>query len=393
MTPPVPKKFAAATRWLWAVMAALVLYSHPAAQAAQEGRWLLIFDTSSVMKKRLPATELALKNFLASNGGGQIRAGDSVGVWTFDQQLRPGQFPLIHWSPANAVANTSNLVAFIRQQRYTGNTSFAALQPLLGEIISHSERLTVVIFCDGQDEIKWTPYADGINQTFRQNQDERKNSRQPYVLLMRTQQGKYIGCTVNFPPGGLTIPTFPPLPLPAPPPEVTSNLPPLPASPAPRLLPPVVPSLVIVGTNVGTNLADMPVAFSNPPPKPATSTNLAKPTNHPAPKPESIKNSTSHAVAITKLAPSLARTPPATNTQESKIDPSAKTDATTDTADTVAATDSSEAKERRRLPAIGALLIGTLGLLVFLMVRSRRRDHGSLITASMDKDRRPPGGN
>ncbi len=391
MTPPVPKKFAAATRWLGAGLAALVLFLLPAAQAAQEGRWLLVFDTSSAMKKRLPATEAALKIFLASNGGGQIHAGDSVGVWTFDQQLRPGQFPLIHWSPANAGATSSNLVAFIRQQRYTGNTSFAALQPLLGEIISHSERLTVLVFCDGQDEIKWTPYADGINQTFRQNLDERKNSRQPFVLLIRTQQGKYIGCTVNFPPGGLTIPPFPPLP--PPPAEITTNLPSLPVPPAPKPLPPVVPSLVIVGTNHGTNLADIPATNSNPPPKPAVSTNLVKATNSPAPNPEPIKKSASRTGAIAKPAPLPARTPPVTNAPEIKIEPPPDTNTTTNAASAVAATDSGAGKERGWLPVIGALLIGALGLLVFLLARSRRREHGSLITASMDKDRRPPGGN
>ena len=364
MTPPVPTTIAALTRWLGAGMAALVLFCHPAAQAAQAARWLLVFDTSSAMKKRLPATESALKNFLASNGGGQIHPGDSVGVWTFDQQLRPGLFPLIHWSPANAGATTSNLVAFIRQQHFRGNTSFAALQPLLGEIVSDSERLTVLIFCDGQDEIKWTPYADGINRTFRQNLDERKNSRQPFVLLVRTQRGKPTGCTVNFPPGIVTIPPFPPLPLPPPPPEATNDLPPLPASTAPRQLPPAVPSLVIVGTHVSTNLADIPATNSNPPPKPVTSTNLVGQTNHPAAKPAKIKN-----------------------------DPRAKTEAATNTAGTVAAPDSSEARERGWLSVIGALFIGALGLLVFLMVRSRRRDHGSLITASMDKDRRPPAGN
>ncbi|MEI7807565.1 MAG: hypothetical protein WCJ07_03665 [Verrucomicrobiota bacterium] len=391
MTPPVPKKIATTARWLGAGLIALVLFLLPAAQAAQGSRWLLVFDTSSAMKKRLPATEVALKSFLASNGGGQIRAGDSVGVWTFDQQLHSGQFPLIHWSPANAGATASNLVAFIRQQRYTGNTSFATLQPLLGEIISHSERLTVVIFCNGLDDIKWTPYADGINQTFRQNQDERKNSRQPFALLLRTQQGKYIGCTVNFPPGGLTIPPFPPLP--PPPAEVSSNLPPLPASPAPKPLPPVVPSLVIVGTNYGTNLADIPATNSNPPPTPDVSTNLVKAKNSPAPNPEPIKNSAAHAGAIAKPAPQAARTPPATNTEESKIAPPAKANATTNTTGTAANPDSNGPRERGRLPVIGALLIVALGLLVFLLVRSRRREHGSLITASMDKDRRPPDGN
>ena len=311
---------------------------------------------------------------------------------------------------------SSNLVSFIRRQRYTGKTSFAALQSPLGEVISNSERLTVVIFCDGQDEVQWTPYADGINRTFRQNLEERKNSRQPFVLLLRTQQGKYTGCTVNFPPGGLTIPSFPPLPLPPPPPEATNNRPPLPLPPAPKPLPPVVPSLVIVGTTIGTNLADMPPPVGSHPQKIDAATNLIKPTNFPALQPEPVKSSISNTepivkpaplptpepgkspesnpVAAAKSAPKPAPAPLVTNAPETKVEPPAKATAPTNrVASTVAASDASNGQERGWLPLTGAWLIGVLGLLVFLVVRFRRRDHVSLITASMDKDRPPPGGN
>jgi len=67
-----------------------------------DNRFLLIFDTSSDMKRRLPAVQKALNDILAAGMNGQLHPGDSIGVWTFDQDLHTGQFPLQHWEPDNA---------------------------------------------------------------------------------------------------------------------------------------------------------------------------------------------------------------------------------------------------------------------------------------------------
>jgi len=362
MKPQSPPKLAAGSRWFFAGVTAVLLFSPPSVRAAQEERWLLVFDTSAAMKKRLPAVEVAVKNFFVTGGGGQLHAGDSVGVWTFDQQLRTGQFPLIHWPPANAGGTASNLVAFIRQQHYTDKTSFAALQPLLGEVVKHSERLTVIIYCDGQDAISWTPYDEGINQTFGQNQDERKSARQPFALLLRTQRGKFTGCAVNFPPSTFTIPPFPSLPVP---PAIKTNSPPVSALVASKPTPVVVPSLVIVGTNVGTNLADMPLSTNAGSPKTFSSTNPLESTN--------ISKSTSHhSSAAGSSNPPLMNIASPTNINA------------------VPATTADDTSRRGLLVLGGGLLLVVFLLLVLIGVRSRRREHGSLITASMEQNRKPP---
>src|ERR1700744_2544106 len=131
---------------------------------AAEERWLLIFDTSSAMKKRLPAMDEELRKLLATNMGGNLHSGDSVGVWTFDSKVHAGQFPLMAWQPENAMATETNLMQFLRKQDYKGQTTFDALQPLIDQVIRHSERLTVMIFCDGDGQMGWTPYDDEINQ-------------------------------------------------------------------------------------------------------------------------------------------------------------------------------------------------------------------------------------
>ncbi|HEY4417761.1 MAG TPA: hypothetical protein VGO57_18865 [Verrucomicrobiae bacterium] len=244
-------------RWIFPALLVLVLLPRVSAQATVEPpqRWLLIFDTSFVMKNRLPALKTELKNLFLSSISGQLHAGDSVGVWTFNKKLEPGVFPQFTWTPTFAAEVSSNLVRFLSDQSYSGGTSFASLTPLLGRVIDNSDRLTILIFCDGQDELKMTPYDAGINQVFAQSQAERKKSGQPFVLLIRTQTGQFVGATVNLPPGNLDVPPFPPLPVEAlaPPANAVANPPPVivPRNPVSQ------PPLVIVGTNVGTNIDEL----------------------------------------------------------------------------------------------------------------------------------------
>ncbi|HZI32575.1 MAG TPA: hypothetical protein VFF11_09545, partial [Candidatus Binatia bacterium] len=124
------------------------------AQQTQAERWLFVFDLSSQMKQDLPATKAAIDQMLGTSVDGQLHEGDSVGIWTYDQQLHAGQVPLFEWHPARAATISSNLVVYLHRQRYRGNSSLAAMQSFLPQVIAHSERLTTVIFCDGQSQLQ-----------------------------------------------------------------------------------------------------------------------------------------------------------------------------------------------------------------------------------------------
>ena len=220
-----------------------MLRAQPAAPKV-DSRFLLIFDTSTDMRQRLPAVQNAVNTLLATSVYGQLHSGDSVGVWTFDRDLHAGQFPLQYWKPDDAPITASNIIKFVKKQHYLNKTDFAALLPALNQVVQHSERLTVLIFCDGKGEIHGTPYDIGINQIFQQRQRERQKERSPFVIGLRSQHGQYVGCMVSFPPEPVTLPIFPPLPLPevAPAPPV-ADAPPPPSPPRSS-----APPLIIIGT-------------------------------------------------------------------------------------------------------------------------------------------------
>jgi hypothetical protein len=325
-----------------ALVALIVLGQYAHAQEVPS-RYLFIFDTSTGMKNRIKGEQLEVNQLLATAMGGQLQYGDGIGIWTFDQTLRAGQFPLVSWDPENAHDIADNINKFIHGQHYSGTTSFAALQPELNAVFKNSPRLTVIIFCDGDGTSTWTPYDEGINQMFQQHKDNETKARQPFILVMRLQLGQFVGCTMNFPPGMLNLPDFPPMP---PPPQPISVTPPPQAIQAP---PPTLMPLIIVGTNVmdhepSPEQIEAMVSPTNTPPE--------KPTNAPPPVVTNV-------ITITNVVSLNNKVVPPENPHYS----------------------------RKSVLALGAgFMIVAIGLIALAVSRTRKIDQSSLITRSMRKD-------
>lgn len=395
-----PHFFAGGTRWLGLSLVLLVLSGVAHAQPTEPGRWLLVFDTSVTMKKRLPATAEALKHFLAASADGQIQSGDSMAVWTYGRQLTAGQFPVVDWQSERATALGSNLVSFLRLQRYTNDSSFTPLQASLNRVIANSERLTIVIFCDGLSPMNFTPYDEGINQNFLDGQSERKKTQQPFVVVLRSQLGKFVGCTVNFPPGHINLPPFPALPPPPPPPPSVSATVHAPGIVAP---PAAVPDLVIVGKKVGTN--DTVAAEATPPPvKPVTIvTNQAVVATPVVPSPVKVAPapvppSPANIVPVTNLSPvAIPVIPLPTRVVVTQVVAQPVTPIVTQTSTPVVAapvgTNAAPIVAQvvndghaRIFVFIGIGLLAVAVGLVLVIVRAGRRPHASLITSTMNDD-------
>ena len=367
-----------------------------------DNRFLLIFDTSSNMKRRLPAVQKALNDMLATSLSGQLHAGDTIGVRTFDRDLHAGQFRLQHWEPDNGAMIASNITAFAGKQRYTKTTRFDALLPLLNQVVGGSERLTVLIFCDGKGEIHGTPYDIGINQIFQQRKSERQEARLPIVIGLRSQRGRYTGCMVSFPPQPVSLPAFPPLPEAVHAPPMVTNAPAPPSPPQSS-----VPSLIIVGTTI-TNRVPPPApkpALTNPPPMVIISTPVPVVTNEVKPPDEVPLMQTSAVpaqpnITAASLTTTKTITPPPMTTSTSapavagEVRPPddvslMQTSAVPAQSNITAAPPSeSSGTGRKGVLAIGVAFLAVAGgLTVFMLRRSRKADHTSLITRAMNEDK------
>ena len=372
----------------WAI--AVVLLLAVAAQAEpQERRWLFVFGTSSAMKKRLPAVEAEIKTLLLASTNALLAKGDSLGIWTFDDKLHLGEFPLTLWTPERSPLLVSNLTTFLRKQRFAGSDKLDALQPTLNRIIEDSERLTVVIFCDGSEEVRWTPYDQGINEAMKRAVAGQKKSLQPVVLLLRTQTGKYVGATLNVPPVAVNAPPFPLLAREQKP--AVTNPPPVVAPVIPKV---IAPPLIIVGTHVSTNRDDL----TNRVVVATTITNVA-PTNSSSAvldgKPSDPGTSAIPTVRTEKISGqpkktfTNASTIPATSDSPKVTPPDAPSAAATNVLAVASVTPPGDGMAKVLTYFGGVLILAAVGLVIFLL-RPRRAPPSSLITSSMQENFQPP---
>ena len=364
-------------------------------------RWLFVFSTASDMKDYVPATEKEIRIMLSYSVNGEMHAGDSFGAWALNQDLHTGEFPLTVWDPKTAAGTTSNLVKFVREQHYSGKTRFAALRAALDRVVESSDELTVFIFCDGEEDFHFTPYADDINRLFHESLAERKKAKQPYVLVLRTKLGRFAGITVNFPPGALNLPLFP---QPAPPPAPVPVVPP--PVPVPVAAPATPPPLIMVGTNTGTNLEELqkiyvPPAAPAPPPAPAPA-----PTPVPVPQNNNAANTNplppEAAAQITNTTASSAQTDSVaaanipneqtmaeatTSAPSSEQIVAKQTPAVTTTNITAAASQGGNSHGPFLYVVAGFLSAVAVLLIVWFIAKQRRPSRPSLITSSMQQKR------
>lgn len=324
------------------LFAGIFLIPVPAAELvkpASPGRFLFIFETSGAMKNRVEAVQKALNIMLATSMGGQLHSGDSIGVWTFGQDLAAGNYPLQTWDADKAPVIAASLAAFVGGQHYAKAGRFEAVQPLLNQVVQGSERLTVLVFCDGTMPVAGTPFDASINQAFAQKGGDQSKAHQPFIILLRSQRGKFTGCTMNFPPASVNVPEFPPLPPPPAPKVIKATNP-----PPPLIITNIVAPLVIIGTK--------------PAPPPETNT---QPTNAP-------------------ILPTNSSGAPTTNQIVAKIIPPVPTNAPALTPDNSGA-------DNKKPWFVVAGLLGAVALTgIIVRLRSHRRET-SLITRSMNHRR------
>src|SRR4051812_17589938 len=74
----------------------------PRSQQPQSQRFLLVFEASHAMSRRAANSIATVSNLIGSGLNGQMQSGDTLGVWTYNETLNAGKFPLAKWTPESS---------------------------------------------------------------------------------------------------------------------------------------------------------------------------------------------------------------------------------------------------------------------------------------------------
>jgi hypothetical protein len=185
----------------------LLLFGGEARPAtAAPNRYLLVVETSRIMQPRAPAAVTALRDLVSGGMAGQMRPGDSLGVWTFNNELHTGELPLQQWTPETAKAIAGRIAGFLQERPYEKNALLEKVLPAVEGIAGKSENLTILLVCSGEEELSGTPFDLAINQTFRAWRERQRRARMPFVTVLRARQGHFTDFAVTSLPWSVELP-------------------------------------------------------------------------------------------------------------------------------------------------------------------------------------------
>jgi hypothetical protein len=161
------------------------------------GRYLFVFELSKSMSRRAEGLAGSINDFLLSGIKGELREGDSIGVWTFNTTLSAGKFPLQTWPRQDQNLVAGKVITFLKDQKFGNFGRLDRLMPELSSLIKESQSLTVILITSGESDIQGTPFDKQINQAFTLWRAEQEKARMPFVTVLRIHEGKFAGFTVN----------------------------------------------------------------------------------------------------------------------------------------------------------------------------------------------------
>jgi hypothetical protein len=406
-------------------LAAAVLAAVPcrAADVSQrhhkmENRFLFVIETTSAMRSRTNGVEDAVLGLLKSGIRGELRNGDTIGLWSYNDQLHT-EFPMQVWSVDHTNETVDTVQKYLRHLRYGKWQKLEKAWTAVSAVAAKSERLTVIFINDGEERFHGTPFDVDLDDLQKQYQREFRSKHVPFVTVLAAENGEFFDYSINYP-SSITVPhTADPLPPPTPtnlPPVVTAvatNIPPppepkparhieivmhgtraVPQAPSPTNAPaPVSTPSAAADTNVvaQTPTGAAPAKPSKPTPMPSpspqtnvpvaarvTTTNLTPaPASAPAP-PAAVPHMEPPPVATVASAPRPAPIP-LTAVSQPKPPPAPTSP--------MPVTIAPGGQQAALFVIASSLLTIAVVLVVFLFRRSRAQAQPSLISQSIDRSR------
>lgn len=391
--------------WLFAVWCGLLsarVEAQNPAPANDANRFLVIIETSRAMRGQKEAVGKALEQVLASRADGQLHRGDTLGVWTFNEDVYTGRFPLQVWSLEAGPTITGGILEFVKGQPYEKNGRFDNALAGMYEVMKISDLITVLIFSTGTEPMRGTPFDKEINAAYQQHLAEAQKDRTPMATVLQAQRGKIINYTVNALPWPVVVPELPVRPEAAAIAKATNPPPVVKKTNGPTLLPPLIlsgPKPAPVVTNavaaVQSPATSAPVKATETasvPAAPGSSMAVVVASNAPvkvaenAAKPE-VQTTGAPPVKLAEMLPAQTKeTAGSSNSQAGQV-PLGNSDRQLTNGPVVqaAAVTPDAGGNSKIFLAAGLGLLAVAGSLVWLMARRARGPAGSsAITRAMD---------
>jgi len=169
-------------------------------------RFLFIINTSSAMRRMTNGIQQAVLGLLNSGMDGQMRDGDTFGIWTYDDQLHTG-FPMQVWSSQNRTAILQTVSNSLALPLYQNKPHLEKVLPAARDLIEQSRVITLIFISDGSETMEGTGFDQDINDLHKEFGNEMRAGNIPFVTALAARDGKFFDYRVRTPSSASLPPT------------------------------------------------------------------------------------------------------------------------------------------------------------------------------------------
>ena len=348
------------------------------------------------MRRYAEGTRVALQKLFLSGMNGQLHEGDTIGIWTFNEDLYSGRYPLQLWKEKSQKSLAAGIDGFLQHQSFEKQSHLEKVMPTLFRLVKESEKITIVLVSNGDAKMVGTPFDRNINQIYESSRDALEKLHDPFLTVLRAQRGAWIGYSVTWSPWPVEFPRF--LPEPQKPVELPMAEVKMESKPEPK-------PLIVIGKKpepptptAASQTTETPneaiTALRTQEPTSSQKSELVEKSGEPVSS-ESLKAETE--VAKPAVEGTIEHATEATEPTQVHPGETVKTSPSTETAiakpqvnpvQTAVALPTETKSHWSSYLAVGLVaIIAALGLAFLLMRHDRKTPSASLITRSMDKEK------
>ena len=170
-----------------------------APRKGQEGnRFLFIVDTSSSMKRLEHSGRQIVFDLVNSGIEGRMRPGDTFGIWTFDNDVKAGVFPVQTWSPEKSTDMATQVARFLKEQDARRGSRLDGAITNAERIIKSVKDLDLVIVTSAATRFKPDDTWAMLLQNYKGRIDEAKKGNKAMLVTLAGRSGQIRQATITL---------------------------------------------------------------------------------------------------------------------------------------------------------------------------------------------------
>jgi hypothetical protein len=172
-------------------------------------RFLFVVETSAEMSRLEHGGRQAVFDLVYSGVEGRMSKGDTYGIWTFNQNVYAGVYPMQVWDSQRNLEHASAVGRFLKVQKYEKEPNLTNVVKYLQMVARTVKDVNVFLVTDGSSTITGTPFDELINGSYRTNRTQVREAKRPLVTTLVARNGEFTGASVSFAGEKLTLADLP----------------------------------------------------------------------------------------------------------------------------------------------------------------------------------------